>query len=65
MPNVTQIDRAMTITDIVARHPETADVFHRFGLDTCCGGGVSVSDAAQRHGLDVERLLEAVRDVLA
>lgn len=64
MPNMTQIDRAMTINDIVAQHPETAGVFHRFGLDTCCGGGVSVSDAAQRHGLDVEMLLEALRDVL-
>ena len=35
-----RIDRALTINEIVARYPQTIPVFNRFGLDTCCGGGV-------------------------
>lgn len=54
----------MTINEIVARYPATIPVFNRFGMDTCCGGGVSVYDAAQRDGIDVEAVLAALREAV-
>jgi regulator of cell morphogenesis and NO signaling len=60
-----RIDRALTINEIVARYPQTIPVFNRFGLDTCCGGGVCVDDAARRDGLDATAVLAALDEVLA
>ena len=54
----------MTINEIVARYPATIPVFNRFGMDTCCGGGVSVDDAARRDGIDVAAVLAALREAV-
>ncbi len=62
MSDVSQLDPAQTINEIVARHPETIAVFNRFGMDTCCGGGASVEEAACRDGLDVGQILSALRE---
>ena len=55
------IDSSVTVRETIARYPETKSVFTRFGLDTCCGSGVPVADAAQRDGADLAALLEALR----
>ncbi len=64
MTNLTKLDPRMTINEIVAQHPETIPVFNRFGMDTCCGGGVSVEQAAQRDGIEVEPVLAALHEAL-
>jgi regulator of cell morphogenesis and NO signaling len=64
MIDTTSLGPATTIGDIIARYPDTTPVFNRFGLDTCCGAGVSVPEAARRHGLDADAVLAALRDVL-
>lgn len=64
MPNTTDLDSALTINEIVARFPETVPVFNRFGMDTCCGGGVRVDEAAARDGLDANAVMAALRDVV-
>jgi regulator of cell morphogenesis and NO signaling len=64
MQNLTQLDPTLTINEIVARYPATIPVFNRFGMDTCCGGGVSVQQAAHRDGIDVETVLTALREAV-
>jgi len=59
------IDANTTVDEMVARHPETMRVFNRFGLDTCCGGGAPIADAARRDGADLDELMQALRDALA
>ncbi|HVX42016.1 MAG TPA: DUF542 domain-containing protein [Gemmatimonadaceae bacterium] len=61
----TELDLSRTINEIVAAHPETIPVFNRFGFDTCCGGGISVPDAARRDGIDIDAVLRALAEVLA
>ncbi len=55
-----ELDCTQTVRAIVHLHPETQNVFHRFGVDTCCGGGVSVEEAARREGVKVEELCAAL-----
>lgn len=55
------IDPSVTVRETIARHPETKAVFARFGLDTCCGSGVPIIDAAHRDGANLDELLTALR----
>ena len=64
MASATTLDPKLTINEIVAQFPATIPVFDRFGLDTCCGGGVRVDEAAQRDGIDAAELLSALRQTL-
>lgn len=65
MTDTLRLDPALTINEIVARHPETIPVFNRFGLDTCCGGGVCVNDAARRDGIVPDAVITALNDAIA
>jgi iron-sulfur cluster repair protein YtfE (RIC family) len=59
------IDPSVTVRETIANHPETKAVFARFGLDTCCGSGVPIIDAAHRDGADLDALLAALREPAA
>lgn len=57
------LDRALG--ELVAEQPARARVFERLGIDYCCHGHRSLSDASRDAGLDpvaVARELEAVAD---
>jgi regulator of cell morphogenesis and NO signaling len=57
-----QLDDGSTVTEIVSRFPAALRVFKEFGIDTCCGGALPASEAAQRHGVDLPTLRTALRD---
>ena len=61
MPHSTSLDPALTINEIVTRFPDSIPVFNHFGLDMCCGGDVTLEEAARRDGLDAKVLTDAVR----
>jgi iron-sulfur cluster repair protein YtfE (RIC family) len=65
MTDIIQLDPALTINQIVAKYPQTTAVFNRFGFDTCCGGGVTVAQAAQRDGVEPEAVFSALHAVLS
>ena len=47
-----------SVNDVIAAWPETVTVFDRYGIDSCCGGGLSLAVVAERHGLDLRDLLQ-------
>jgi len=49
-----------TINDIIEKQPEALRVFHQFGLDACCGGTLPLAVAAERHGLNLQEVLQAL-----
>lgn len=51
------IDPSILVNDMVAANPATSAVFTRAGIDTCCGGGLPIAEAARRHGLDLDALV--------
>ena len=59
------IDPNLSVNEMVARHPETMPVFNRFGLDTCCGGGAPIAEAARRDGAKLGDLVQALEGAIA
>jgi regulator of cell morphogenesis and NO signaling len=57
----TLIHPALTLNEIIAAVPQALPVLTRFGFDTCCGGGLALSVAVERHGLELETVLAALR----
>lgn len=50
----------MTVNEVIRRAPESVAIFREFGIDACCGGDLSVKEAARRHGIPFDRLLAAL-----
>ena len=55
------IDETMTLDEITTRHPDTILVFNALGMDICCGGDATLAEAAERDGLPLAKVLEALR----
>ena len=51
-----QLDCSRTVNETVALHPATGVVFGSHGIDTCCGGGISVEEAARNAAIDPRQL---------
>jgi iron-sulfur cluster repair protein YtfE (RIC family) len=64
MQSTTNIDIVAAVNEIIAQYPETIAVFNRFGIDSCCGGGVPLADAARRDGADFDALLAALQEAI-
>lgn len=54
----------LTLHGILERFPSTAPVFDRLGIHTCCGGDVTLEVAAQRDGIPLQVLEDALRVAL-
>jgi iron-sulfur cluster repair protein YtfE (RIC family) len=54
----------MTVNEAIQRFPRTVEVFNRYGIDACCGGYASITEAAERDGADKNVLLQAVLSVV-
>jgi regulator of cell morphogenesis and NO signaling len=54
------LDPTLTINDVMARWPQTVQLLNVLGVDTCCGGGETLRDAARHAGIPLTVLLAAV-----
>jgi regulator of cell morphogenesis and NO signaling len=45
------------IADIVSANIKTADIFKKFGIDFCCGGGISIAKVCEKKNIDLDQLL--------
>ncbi|MDX1638135.1 MAG: iron-sulfur cluster repair di-iron protein [Balneolaceae bacterium] len=46
-----------TIGELVADDYRNAQIFKKFGLDFCCGGGKTLEEACRNKGIDIESLI--------
>jgi iron-sulfur cluster repair protein YtfE (RIC family) len=61
MSDTMTIDPALSVSEILRRHPGTHPVLASAGIDTCCGGGDSLTESGRMSGVDLDVLLAAMR----
>jgi regulator of cell morphogenesis and NO signaling len=54
-----------TIRDYVTGDFRTAAVFEKYGLDFCCGGGVALSEACRKSGIDPSRIEKELAEAVS
>ena len=52
---------ALTVNDLLRQHPGAGAVLNQFGIDTCCGGSLSLAEAAASVKVPLPQLLAAVQ----
>ena len=62
MQTETLVPGTQTVNETIRRFPETVAIFKAFGIDSCCGGAKTVTEAAALHGIDTAMLLEILEE---
>lgn len=57
----TPFSPALSVNDVLRESPAAAAVLNRLGIDTCCGGSLSLAEAAGSIGLPLALLLAALQ----
>lgn len=52
--------RHLAVRDIAINRPGSTAVLRRFKIDYCCGGGASLAAAAEKRGIEVDKVIEAL-----
>ena len=58
-----KISKQMIVNDAIKLYPDTIGVFSKFHIDSCCGGAVSIEEAAKRDKADLYALLKKLNEV--
>ena len=58
------IDPSLTVNEIIARYPAAIGALNACGIDTCCGGGEPLTEAAREAGADVANVVAQVEAAL-
>lgn len=57
MKKQASIDASWTVNDVIQTFPDTIAVLNAFGIDTCCGGNLTLSEAAAEGVIDLDTLI--------
>lgn len=52
------------IGKVVSENYRTADIFLKYGIDFCCGGGISIEEACTKNHIDQTLLVEDLLSVI-
>lgn len=58
--NTTSFSATTTVDQVIQADAALGRVFAAHGIDTCCGGGATLAEAAERGGIGLEALLQAL-----
>ncbi|MDP3938964.1 MAG: DUF542 domain-containing protein [Deltaproteobacteria bacterium] len=56
-----EINENKIVNDIIENFPGALMVFRRHGIDSCCGGDLTLEKAALSAGIDAYRLIAELR----
>ena len=65
LTNKPRLESGLTVNETVRLYPQTIPVFNEFGIDSCCGGAVSISVAAERDAADLAALMRRLEEAVA
>ena len=52
-----------TVAEVVAENIKTAHIFKKYGIDFCCGGGITIDKACEKKKIDYKQLKEELLNV--
>ncbi len=52
-----------TVAEVVSENIKTAHIFKKYGIDFCCGGGITITKACEKKKLDYSQLKEELLKV--
>lgn len=52
-----------TVGEVVAQNYHAANVFRQYGLDFCCGGGITLREACEKNKLDANEILNELLNI--
>ena len=61
---MTQFTIDTHVADIVTVLPQSADFFRSLRIDFCCGGKISLKEAAEAQDLNPDRNFKAINSIL-
>ncbi len=59
-----KVDSKLTVNEAIKQWPATTSVFTNFSIDSCCGGAVTIEEAATRDGAPLDELLSALNKII-
>lgn len=63
LPGFDNLSGKRSLGDLVAENADRAKVFDEFDLDYCCGGKLSLEEACDKNGLDLEAVVMRLRQL--
>ncbi len=61
--NTIEIDKVLTVGELVAEDFRNAEVFRKFGIDFCCGGNVSVDAVCAKKEINTNDVYNALQAI--
>lgn len=58
-----ELTKDTTVGNVVTQNIKSAHVFKKFGIDFCCGGGVSMEKACEKNGVNYDELAKELQSV--
>ncbi len=59
-----KITKDMIVNDVVNQYPKTAELFTKYGVDTCCGGVQSIEKTVAACNVNIDEVLAALNAVV-
>ncbi len=56
------ITSEMSLNEVIRKYPSTIGVFNRFNVDSCCGGARSLEMVAREDKVDLQDLINALKE---
>jgi len=57
------ISEQKTVAEVVTENIKAAHVFKKYGIDFCCGGGITIQKACTKNGVDYAILGKELEDI--
>ena len=56
-----KINENITVAEVVTENIKASNVFKKYGIDFCCGGGITIEKACAKNGVDYATLEKELR----
>ena len=53
-----EVNKLKTVAAVVSENYKAADVFKKYGIDFCCGGGIEIEKVCKKKEIDYAKLKE-------